>query len=112
MTSDVEVELEGLEVSLVSWLKWVSGLQTQVVAGAPWDGRKLVGWEQFFKQQHNTGHSDIKCVSVWLHNHNCFHRATRQLQWNISKEGNHFLHPSSRVKAAIDCFFYFTYCKR
>lgn len=60
MTSDVEVELEGLEVSLVSWLKWVSGLQTQVVAGAPCDGRKLVGWEQFFERQHNTGHSDVK----------------------------------------------------
>lgn len=53
MTSDVDVELEGLEVSLVSWLRWLSGLQTQVVAGAPWDGRKLVGWEQFFKRPHS-----------------------------------------------------------
>lgn len=53
MTSDVDVELEGLEVSLVSWLRWVSGLQTQLVAGAPWDGRKLVGWEQFFRRRHS-----------------------------------------------------------
>lgn len=54
MTSDVDVELEGLEVSLVSWLRLLSGLQTQVVAAAPWDGRKLVGWEQFLEKQHNT----------------------------------------------------------
>lgn len=47
MTSDVEVELVGPEVSLVSGLEGVGGLRPQEVIGALWEGRKLVGWEQF-----------------------------------------------------------------
>lgn len=58
MTSDVEVELGGPEVSLVSGLEWVGGLQTQEVVGALWDGRKLVGWEQFLKKQHKA----LRCI--------------------------------------------------
>lgn len=61
MTSDVEVELGGPEVSLVSGLEWVGGLQTQEVVGALWDGRKLVGWEQFLKKQHKALRG-IMCV--------------------------------------------------
>lgn len=49
MTNDVEVELGGPEVSLVSGLEGVGGLRPQEVIGALWEGRKLVGWEQFWK---------------------------------------------------------------
>lgn len=51
MTSDVEVELRGPEVSLVSGLEEVGGLRLQEVVGTLWEGRKLVGWEQFYKTQ-------------------------------------------------------------
>lgn len=43
------MELGGPEVSLVSGLEGVGRLWPQEVAGALWDGRKLVGWEQFWK---------------------------------------------------------------
>lgn len=49
MTNDVEMELWGPEVSLVSGLDGVGGLRTQEVTGALWEGGKLVGWEQFWK---------------------------------------------------------------
>lgn len=55
MTNDVEVELVGPEVSLVSGLDGVGGLRLQEVIGALWEGRKLVGWEQFC--QHTTTQS-------------------------------------------------------
>lgn len=48
MTKDVEAELRGPEVSLVSGLEGVGGLHPQEVTGALWEGRKLVGWEQFW----------------------------------------------------------------
>lgn len=47
MTNDVEAELGGPEVSLVSGLEGVGGLRPKEVIGALWEGRKLVGWEQF-----------------------------------------------------------------
>lgn len=47
MTSDVEVELWGPEVSLISGLEGVGGLWHQEVIWLLWEGRKLVGWEQF-----------------------------------------------------------------
>lgn len=59
MTNDVEVELGGPEVSLVSGLEGVAGLRPQEVIGARWEGRKLVGWEQFWKIHHNQ-----KCFKV------------------------------------------------
>lgn len=87
MTSDVEVELGGPEVSLVSGLEWVGGLQTQEVVGALWDGRKVVGWEQFLKKQHKApwGITYVPGFSTTLVQHEklCPHRAKRQLQWNI-----------------------------
>lgn len=43
MTSELEVELGGPEVSLVSRLDGVGGLRPQEVIGALWEGRKLVG---------------------------------------------------------------------
>lgn len=49
MTSDEDVELKGPEVSLVSGLEDVGGLRLQKVTGALGEGRKLVGWEQFYK---------------------------------------------------------------
>lgn len=84
MTSDAEVELGGPEVSLVSGLEWVGGLQTQEVVGALWDGRKLVGWEQFLKKQHKA----LRCIicvpgfstTLVQHQKLCPHRARRQLQ--------------------------------
>lgn len=84
MTRDVEVELGGPEVSLVSGLEWVGGPQTQEVVGALWDGRKLVGWEQFLKKQH-TALRGIMCVpgfstTLVQHQKLCPHRAKRQLQ--------------------------------
>lgn len=47
MTNDAEVELAGPEVSLVSGLEGVGGLQPQEAIGALCEGRKLVGCEQF-----------------------------------------------------------------
>lgn len=45
MTSDLELGVP--EVSLVSGLERFGGVLTQEVIGALWEGRKLVGWEQF-----------------------------------------------------------------
>lgn len=45
MTSDLELGVP--EVSLVSGLDGFGGVLTQEVIGALWEGRKLVGWEQF-----------------------------------------------------------------
>lgn len=45
MTSDLELGVP--EVSLVSGLDRFGGPLTQEVTGALWEGRKLVGWEQF-----------------------------------------------------------------
>lgn len=47
MTSDLELGVP--EVSLVSGLERFGGVLTQEVMGALWEGRKLVGWEQFWK---------------------------------------------------------------
>lgn len=47
MTMDVELDMAGTEVSLVSGLEVVGRLWPQEVTGALWEGRKLVGWEQF-----------------------------------------------------------------
>lgn len=43
MTSDVEVELMGPDISLVSGLEGVGGLWLQEGTGALWEGRELVG---------------------------------------------------------------------
>lgn len=49
MTRDAEVEVAGPEVSLVSGLEGVGGLRPHEVIGALWEGRKLVGCEQFWE---------------------------------------------------------------
>lgn len=48
MTSDLELGVP--DVSLVSGLERFGGVLTQEVMGALWEGRKLVGWEQFCKR--------------------------------------------------------------
>lgn len=50
MTSEVEVVLPGPEMSLVSGLEGGGRLWVHVWAGLLWDGRKLIGWEQFYNQ--------------------------------------------------------------
>lgn len=45
MTRDLKLGVP--EVSLVSGLDRLGGVLTQEVIGALWEGRKLVGWEQF-----------------------------------------------------------------
>lgn len=52
MTSDLELGVP--EVSLVSGLERFGGVLTQEVIGALWEGRKLVGWEQFWKRNPKT----------------------------------------------------------
>lgn len=53
MTRDLELGVP--EVSLVSGLERFGGVLTQEVMGALWEGRELVGWEQFWKwtQRHS-----------------------------------------------------------
>lgn len=57
MTSEVLVVLPGPEVSLVSGLEGRGRLWVHDWAGPLWDGRKLIGWQQFYNQ--------LKCVELF-----------------------------------------------
>lgn len=56
MTSELEVELGGPDVSLVSGLEDIGGPRLHDVIGALCEGRKVVGWEQFCIYIGSQGH--------------------------------------------------------
>ncbi len=51
-TSELAVDVVmGVELSLLSGLEWVGRLCTHEALGDFWEGRKLIGCEQFFKRK-------------------------------------------------------------